>query len=67
MDRQYIYNDIFLRRFINKFYFCNMTDFLQLNNISFEFHNTSSNMHLMMVSFMDELVGSLPFFFKERI
>src|SRR3989338_10755695 len=65
MDRQYIYNDIFLRRFINKFYFCNVTDFPQLNNISFEFNNTSSNMHLMMVSFMDELVGSLPFFLKK--
>lgn len=65
MDQCYLYNDIFLRRFVNKFYFCNWKNLPQLHNFSFEFHNTNNSMHLMMVSFLDETIGSLPLFLKK--
>lgn len=66
LDFTNLYKDIFLRRFVNKFYFINTKQLPLLINCKCEFHNIKNEkQYLLYFSFIEEILGTLPFFVKK--
>jgi len=65
LNNQYTYN-IFTLRFLNKFYFIDYNKVPNINNISFEFHNTKTDkQYLTVFSFLEEFLGFYPYLIKK--
>lgn len=66
LDYTYLYKDIFLRRFSNKFYFINTKKLPLILNCKSEFHNIKNEKQfLTYYAYMEELFGIQPFFVKK--
>lgn len=66
LDRNSIYKDIFIRRFLNKFYFINTNKLPYIKQCKLEFHNIKNEkQYLTYFAFIEEILGQMPFFIKK--
>lgn len=67
LSNKYIYANIHTLRFLNKFYFIDINHINEINNISFEFHNTKNDKnYLTFFSFLEEFIGFYPYLIKKN-